>query len=336
MGLKALESLGPVKAFCGMITIVCLYGLLAGLLTTYWGPGAAGSGVAELIGYLNGVDYKDFLGFKTLITKIFGVILAVNARLCVGKEGPLAHIGANLGAMVLYIPGLGFEFLRNDDKKRQFICAGAAVGISAAFGAPIGGTLFCFELSKTNTFWKFSMLYKVFFACCTGSFCLGLEKHLAERFENNNRSDFFASIDGFKYQRVRSESDNITGVLDMQDIQLSHNNYANAIANTTKVIRPRDDNANFETTLEKLVTQQVINDYRTHLIRYEGKLYNLQKDPVGLNNKVWINFGANVLREPVSCYIDSMTYSLKRNAYKVVMHIPNQNDDETSEFKVTF
>ena len=118
MGLESLESLGPVKAFCGMILIVCLYGLLAGLLTTYWGPGAAGSGVAELIGYLNGVDYKDFLGVKTLITKIFGVILAVNARLCVGKEGPLAHIGANLGAMVLYIPGLGFEFLRNDDKKR--------------------------------------------------------------------------------------------------------------------------------------------------------------------------------------------------------------------------
>lgn len=157
-----------------------------------------------------------------------------------------------------------------------------------------------------------------------------------ERFENNNRSNFFASIDGFKYQRVRSASDNITGVLDLQNIQLSHNNYANAILSTIKVIRPRDDNANFETTLEKLVTQQVINDYRTHLIRYEGKLYNLQKDPVGLNNKVWINFGSTVLREPVSCYIDSMTYNLKRNTYKVVMHIPNQNDDETSEFKVTF
>ena len=131
-------------------------------------------------------------------------------------------------------------------------------------------------------------------------------------------------------------SDNITCVLDLQNIQLSHNNYSNAILSTIKVIRPIDNNVNYETTLEKLVTQQVINDYRSHLIRYEGKLYNLQKAPVGLNNKVWINFGANVLREPVSCYIDSMTYSLKRNAYKVIMHIQNQNDDETSEFKVTF
>jgi chloride channel 7 len=26
-------------------------------LTTFWGTGAAGSGVAEVIGYLNGVNY---------------------------------------------------------------------------------------------------------------------------------------------------------------------------------------------------------------------------------------------------------------------------------------
>ena len=178
MRLPALESLGPTKAFCAAISIGCAYGLIAGLLTTYWGPGAAGSGVAELIGYLNGVNYKDFLGIKTLITKILGVVLAVNARLCVGKEGPLAHIGANLGAMVPYIPGMGFEFLRNDEKKRQFIAAGASVGVSAAFGAPVGGALFCFELSKPNTFWRFELLYKVFFACCIGTFCLGLEKHI--------------------------------------------------------------------------------------------------------------------------------------------------------------
>lgn len=56
MGLEILQSLGPMKAFVGMISIVSIYGLLAGLLTTYWGPGAAGSGVAEMIGYLNGVN----------------------------------------------------------------------------------------------------------------------------------------------------------------------------------------------------------------------------------------------------------------------------------------
>jgi len=111
--------------------------------------------VAELIGYLNGVNMEGFLKISTLITKVIGVTLAVAGKLCVGKEGPLAHIGAIVGASILYIPGLGFEHLRNDETKRLFIAAGASTGVSAAFGAPIGGALFCYELSKPNTFWKF-------------------------------------------------------------------------------------------------------------------------------------------------------------------------------------
>ena len=124
-------------------------------MTTYYGQPAAGSGVAELIGYLNGVNMEGFLKISTLITKVIGVTLAVAGKLCVGKEGPLAHIGAIVGASILYIPGLGFEHLRNDETKRLFIAAGASTGVSAAFGAPIGGALFCYELSKPNTFWKF-------------------------------------------------------------------------------------------------------------------------------------------------------------------------------------
>ena len=67
-------------------------------MTIYWGTGAMGSGVAEVIGVINGVNYPDAINFKTLVTKVFGVVLAVAGGLTVGKEGPLAHIGANLGA----------------------------------------------------------------------------------------------------------------------------------------------------------------------------------------------------------------------------------------------
>ena len=128
--------------------------------------------------------------------------LAVTSELCVGKEGPLAHIGANLGAMVLYIPGLGFEFLRNDDKKRQFIAAGTAVGVSAAFGAPIGGTLFCFELSRPNTFWRFEMLQKVFFACCIGTFSLSILKY-AHHYVPHEKQNYMQASDikfGFNHK----------------------------------------------------------------------------------------------------------------------------------------
>jgi len=128
-------------SMCGM------YGLIAALLTTYWGTGASGSGVAELIGYLNGVNYPKFLGIATLITKVLGVSLAVTSKLCVGKEGPLAHIGANVGALTIYCAGPYFDYLKNDEIKRLFVAAGAATGISVAFGSPIGGALFVYELS---------------------------------------------------------------------------------------------------------------------------------------------------------------------------------------------
>lgn len=108
----------------------------------------------------------------TLITKIVGVTLAVAAKLCVGKEGPLAHIGANIGPLILYIPGL--ELFRNDETKRVFVAAGASAGVAVAFGSPIGGALFCYELSKPNTFWKFMMIWKVFLSCSFATFSMGL------------------------------------------------------------------------------------------------------------------------------------------------------------------
>ena len=148
------------------------FGLLASAMTTYWGQGAAGSGVAELIGYLNGINYPQFIEVPTLVTKVFGVTLAVCAKLCVGKEGPLAHIGANIGPLLLYLPG--YELFRNDETKRVFIAAGASAGVAVAFGSPIGGALFCYELSKPNTFWKFMMIWKVFLSCAFATFSMGL------------------------------------------------------------------------------------------------------------------------------------------------------------------
>jgi chloride channel 7 len=157
------------------------FGLASGLLTTYVGPGATGSGVAELIGYLNGVNYPNFIGIRTLVVKIVGVTFAVLGHLCVGKEGPLAHIGGILGIMVIHFPGIDFDFLKNDEKKRCFVAAGASAGVSVAFGAPIGGALFAYEMSKPNTFWRFSMIWKVFFSCALATFTMAFWTSLKNR-----------------------------------------------------------------------------------------------------------------------------------------------------------
>ena len=148
--------------------------LIASSMTIFWGPGANGSGVAELIGHLNGINYPNTIGFETFVTKVFGVVLAVVGGLCVGKEGPLAHIGANIGAVTAYIPLPRFDAFHNDSAKRNLIAAGTSAGVSAAFGAPIGGALFAFEISKPNIFWKFSVIWKVFMSCALAVFTLAV------------------------------------------------------------------------------------------------------------------------------------------------------------------
>jgi len=183
-----------------------LLGLIAGIMTTYWGQGAAGSGVAEYIGYCNGVNYPEFISIPTLITKIFAVTLSVVGRLCIGKEGPLAHIGAVIGVLVLYTPNLGFEFLQNDEKRRCLAAAGASAGVSVAFGAPIGGTLFSYEMSRPNTFWRFSMIWKVFMSCAIGTFTLALLSNIAS---GNFTADWSGST--LKFGSL-SDTDNVNAL----------------------------------------------------------------------------------------------------------------------------
>lgn len=144
------------------------------MLTLYVGPGANGSGVAEVMGLLNGINYPDVIGIKTLFVKVVGTTLAVSGGLCIGKEGPLLHIGAIIGCMMCFLPFQGIRCLQNDVSKRQMIAAGGAAGVAAAFGAPIGGALFTYEISKPNTFWTFSMLWRVFFGTALAVFTLSL------------------------------------------------------------------------------------------------------------------------------------------------------------------
>lgn len=124
-----LRLIYPILTYCG---IAAGLGFTAGMMTVYYGPGANGSGVAEMIGYMNGVNYPGFIGINTLLTKILGVVLAVSSRLCIGKEGPLGHIGSIMGILPIYLPGRiplcrgyyiplpfnGLKTLRNDYTKR--------------------------------------------------------------------------------------------------------------------------------------------------------------------------------------------------------------------------
>ena len=174
-GLSEGHDVWPYFYYTGF-AVVCA--LVATLLTVYVGPGANGSGVAEIMGLLNGVNYKGVISMRTGFVKVVGVVLAVVGSLCVGKEGPLAHIGAVVAILITYMPYKGFRLFQNDHEKRQLIAAGASAGVSAAFGSPIGGALFTYEISKPNTFWSFSMLWLVFFASAISTLTLAILTNL--------------------------------------------------------------------------------------------------------------------------------------------------------------
>jgi chloride channel 6 len=85
-------------------------------------------------------------------------------------------MGSIAGIMTAYIPIDMFKYFRNDYEKRKLMAAGIAAGVSAAFGAPIGGSLFAYEISKPSTFWSFSLTWKVFFAASISTFILSILK----------------------------------------------------------------------------------------------------------------------------------------------------------------
>jgi chloride channel 3/4/5 len=86
---------------------------------------------------------KGYLGGWTLVIKSLGLAMSVAANLSVGKEGPSIHIACCAGHVV---SRLFPKYQRSRAKSREIISASAAAGVAVAFGAPIGGVLFSFEV----------------------------------------------------------------------------------------------------------------------------------------------------------------------------------------------
>uniref|UniRef100_E9Q741 Chloride channel, voltage-sensitive 6 n=1 Tax=Mus musculus TaxID=10090 RepID=E9Q741_MOUSE len=166
LALSLLELLGFNLTFVFLASLLVLIE-----------PVAAGSGIPEIKCYLNGVKVPGIVRLRTLLCKVFGVLFSVSGGLFVGKEGPMIHSGAVVGAGLPQFQSISlrkiqfnFPYFRSDRDKRDFVSAGAAAGVAAAFGAPIGGTLF--SLEEGSSFWNQGLTWKVLFCSMSATFTL--------------------------------------------------------------------------------------------------------------------------------------------------------------------
>ncbi len=159
---------------------------VAGIMSAVVEPVSLGSGIPEIVMILNGIKVPRGLRFRTLIAKVVGVIFSVGGGLPVGREGPMIHTAAILGAGLSQGVATSINCgscqrakccrqlapFRNDLEKRDFITCGVASGVSAAFGAPIGGVLFALE--EGASFWFRSLTWRALFCSMSAIFVLTL------------------------------------------------------------------------------------------------------------------------------------------------------------------
>ena len=113
-------------------------GLLIGLFVHFFMPGRRPQGVAEVIeaNALRGGRMPLAVGLKAALVNA----VSIGAGASVGREGPVVHLGASLGAWASKRLHLGRT------ASRTLLGCGVAAAVAASFNAPIAGTFFALEV----------------------------------------------------------------------------------------------------------------------------------------------------------------------------------------------
>ena len=115
---------------------LAIMGLLVDFLTK-WEVDSAGSGIPQVYAEVKG--HMEANWAKVLFSKIVSGVLTALGGLSLGPEGPSVQIGGMAGK------GVAKLFKGSKTDELRLILVGSAVGITAAFNAPLAGVLFVLE-----------------------------------------------------------------------------------------------------------------------------------------------------------------------------------------------
>jgi len=98
--------------------------------------------------------------------------------------------------------------------RRNFISAGAAAGVSSAFGAPVGGLLFSME--EVSSFWNMKLSWQTFFCCMLATFTTDLFNSAFRGFQYQGNFGLFRTETNIMFQVICCHLVEISIIADLQ------------------------------------------------------------------------------------------------------------------------
>lgn len=139
LGLSLIfVTLPNLMGAAGWIVAPAIGGLAVAYIVVKYAPETKGHGVPEVIESYVVKDGK--MRLRVPVLKSVASAITIGSGGSCGREGPIAQIGAGVGAAVAE-----FFKMEKNETKTLLVC-GLASGISATFNAPLGGALFGIEV----------------------------------------------------------------------------------------------------------------------------------------------------------------------------------------------
>ncbi|MBN8702130.1 MAG: chloride channel protein [Bacteroidetes bacterium] len=121
-----------------IVLIPSVGGLITGIITNKFSKSSAGTGVDQMIYAFH--QNEGVIETKAPFYKSITTIFTLSSGGSGGKEGPIAFIGAGIGAIVSKIVNTGAR------ARRTLLLAGTAAGLGSVFKSPLGGALTAAEM----------------------------------------------------------------------------------------------------------------------------------------------------------------------------------------------